>query len=247
MDGANLNAIMGKVRPADTGVDVMHFNLHKTFSTPHGGGGPGAGPVGVAPALVPFLPRPVVERDGDRFRLDHDRPQSIGKMRSFFGNYGILIRAFTYVLEMGGAGLTQATEMAVLNANYVRAKLGDIYPPSHPHEATLHECVLTGVPLKKETGASTLHVAKRLMDHGFHPPTVYFPLIVHEALMIEPTESEPPEEIDRFIGAMRFIAAEAKENPELVQSAPHLTGLRRLDETKAARKPRLRYTPVEPK
>lgn len=246
-DGANLNAIVGKARPGDFGFDIVHLNLHKTFATPHGGGGPGAGPVGVAPALVPFLPRPVVERDGDRFRLDHDRPQSIGKMRSFFGNYGILIRAFTYVLEMGGAGLTQATEMAVLNANYVRAKLGDIYPPSHPHEATLHECVLTGVPLKKETGASTLHVAKRLMDHGFHPPTVYFPLIVHEALMIEPTESEPPEEIDRFIGAMRFIAAEAKENPELVQSAPHLTGLRRLDETRAARKPRLRYTPPETK
>jgi glycine dehydrogenase subunit 2 len=244
MDGANLNAIMGKVKPAEVGVDVMHFNLHKTFSTPHGGGGPGAGPVGVVERLVPHLPRPTVEKDGDRYRLDHDRPASIGRVRSFYGNFGVLIRAFTYIRELGGPGLTRATEMAVLNAGYLRARLGAVFPPSHEAD-TLHETVFSGRALKKDTGVSTMDVAKRLMDHGFHPPTVYFPLIVPEALMIEPTETEPPEELDRFCDAMLHIATEAKESPDTVRAAPWQVGLRRLDETRAARQPRLRWTPSE--
>ena len=244
MDGANLNAIMGKVRPGELGVDVMHFNLHKTFSTPHGGGGPGAGPVGVVERLVPHLPRPTVEQDGDRFTLDFDRPESIGRVRSFYGNFGVLVRAFTYIRELGGEGLTQATEMAVLNANYIRARLKETFGPSHDVD-TLHETVFTGKPLKKETGIVTMDVAKRLMDHGFHPPTVYFPLIVPEALMIEPTETEPPEELDRFCDAMVHIHAEAHQSPETVHAAPLQVGLRRLDETRAARKPRLRWTPPE--
>ena len=250
LDGANLNALMGKVRPGEIGVDVMHFNLHKTFSTPHGGGGPGAGPVGVVESLVPFLPVPTVEREdasgepgkGPIYRLDFARPRSIGRVRSFYGNFGVLVRAFAYIRELGGPGLTQATEMAVLNANYVRARLKDLWPPSHEAD-TLHETVFSGKGLRKETGVATLDVAKRLMDHGFHPPTMYFPLIVPEALMIEPTESEPPDELDRFCDAMRHIHGEAATDPELMHGAPHQTGLGRLDETRAARKPRLRYTP----
>ena len=246
MDGANLNALMGKVQPGRMGVDVMHFNLHKTFSTPHGGGGPGAGPVGVVDALSPFLPVPTVERAGEdpdaTYRLDFDRPQTIGRVRSFYGNFGVLVRAFTFIRELGAAGLTEATEMAVLNANYLRARLKDLWPPSHEAD-TMHETVFNGKPFKKETGVNTMDVAKRLMDHGFHPPTVYFPLIVPEALMIEPTESEPPAELDRFCDAMRHIHQEAQSAPDLVHQAPHQTGLRRLDETRAARKPRLRWTP----
>lgn len=244
MDGANLNALMGKVKPGEVGVDVMHFNLHKTFSTPHGGGGPGAGPVGVVDRLVPYLPRPTVERDGDGYRLDFERPQSIGRVRSFLGNFGVLVRAFTYIRELGGEGLTRATEVAVLNAGYIRARLAEAFPPSHDAD-TLHETVFSGKELKKATGVNTMDVAKRLMDHGFHPPTVYFPLIVPEALMVEPTETEPPEELDRFCDAMLHIFAEAETDPETVHGAPHQTGLRRLDETRAARKPRLRWTPAE--
>ncbi len=244
MDGANLNAIMGKVKPGDLGVDVMHFNLHKTFSTPHGGGGPGAGPVGVVERLVKHLPAPTVEKRDGGFTLDYDRPDTIGRVRSFYGNFGVLIRAFTYIRELGGEGLTEATEMAVLNANYLRARLKDLFPPSHDVD-TLHETVFTGKPLKKETGVIGMDVAKRLMDHGFHPPTVYFPLIVPEALMIEPTETEPPEELDRFCEAMAHIHAEAKTSPETVHAAPLQVGMRRLDETRAARKPRLRWTPPE--
>ena len=240
MDGANLNALMGKFRPGDAGVDVMHINLHKTFTTPHGGGGPGAGPVAVAPALEPYLPVPMVEKDGDRYRLDDDRPKSVGRLRSFYGNWGMFVRAYTYIREMGGEGLTQATEMAVLNANYLRARLRETFPPAYDR-ACMHEVVVSDKRLKKETGVTTLDVAKRLIDYGFHPPTVYFPLIVPGALMIEPTETETPETLDEFADAMIAIAGEAKENPELVKTAPHETGIRRLDETRAARQLKLRW------
>jgi glycine dehydrogenase subunit 2 len=241
MDGANLNALMGKFRPGDAGVDVMHFNLHKTFSTPHGGGGPGSGPVGVAAAVAPFLPVPLVERDEKGYHLDHQRPKSIGRMRSFYGNFAMLVRAYTYVKEMGGAGLTKATEMAVLNANYLRARLEQAFPVAFEGPC-MHEVVLSDKQLKKETGVQTLDVAKRLMDFGFHPPTVYFPINVPGAIMIEPTETEPPEELERFAEAMLAIAAEAKASPAVLHEAPTRTLVRRLDETRAARTPRLRWT-----
>lgn len=242
MDGANLNALLGKVRPGAAGVDVMHFNLHKTFTTPHGGGGPGCGPVGVGKVLAPFLPVPTVEKQGDRYVLEFDRPMSIGRMRSFFGNFGMMVRAYTYIREMGGEGLTQATEMAVLNANYLRALLKDTYTLAS-EKPSMHEVVVTDKRLKKETGVQTLDVAKRLMDYGFHPPTVYFPLVVPGALMIEPTETESKETLDEFADAMIGIAAEAQRDPELLKSAPHNTALRRLDETRAARTPTLRWVP----
>ncbi len=245
MDGANLNALLGKVRPGDTGIDVMHFNLHKTFTTPHGGGGPGCGPVGVVPALVPFLPRPTIEKNGTGYTLDYDRPQSIGRLRSFIGNFGMMVRAYTYIREMGGAGLTQATEMAVLNANYLRARLKDTYPLAS-EKPSMHEVIVSDKRLKKETGVQTLDVAKRLMDYGFHPPTVYFPLVVPGALMIEPTETENKETLDEFADALLEIAEEAKRDPEMVKHAPHLTALRRLDETRAARHPRLRWIAPAP-
>jgi glycine dehydrogenase subunit 2 len=242
MDGANFNALLGKVRPGDTGVDVMHINLHKTFTTPHGGGGPGAGPVGVGERLVPYLPTPTVELREGRYTLDFDREKTIGRLRSFLGNYGMFVRAYTYIREMGGAGLTQATEMAVLNANYLRARLRDAY--TLPYEKpSMHEVVLSDKRLKKETTVQTLDVAKRLMDYGFHPPTIYFPLVVPGALMIEPTETESKESLDEFADAMLSIAAEAARDPELVHGAPHNTALRRLDETRAARQPKLRWVP----
>jgi len=248
MDGANFNALLGKVRPGDSGVDVMHINLHKTFTTPHGGGGPGSGVVGVGDKLVPFLPAPMVEKDPDgRFRLDYDRPKSIGRMRSFFGNFGMFVRAYTYMRELGGPGLTHATEMAVLNAGYVRALLEDVYPLAYARPS-MHEVVFTDKKLKKETGVQTLDVAKRLIDYGYHPPTIYFPLpaVTHGAgaLMIEPTETETPETLEHFAAAMRAIADEAARDPETVKSAPHQTALRRLDETKAARHPKLRWRPA---
>ncbi len=243
MDGANLNALLGKFRPGDAGVDVMHINLHKTFTTPHGGGGPGAGPVAVAAALEPFLPRPTVEKRGDRFTLEYDRPKSVGRLRSFFGNWGMFVRAYTYIRELGGEGLTRATELAVLNANYLRARLEHEYPVACTRRS-MHEVVFSDKRLKKETGVQTLDIAKRLMDHGYHPPTVYFPLIVPGALMIEPTETESPETLDQFADALLAIAEEARRDPERVKSAPHSTGLRRLDETRAARKPRLRWRPA---
>jgi glycine dehydrogenase subunit 2 len=248
MDGANFNALLGKVRPGASGVDVMHINLHKTFTTPHGGGGPGSGVVGVGDKLVPFLPTPTVERDpkhDGNYRLDYDRPQSIGRMRSFFGNFGMFVRAYTYMRELGGPGLTQATEMAVLNANYIRALLQDIYPLAY-ERPSMHEVVFTDKKLKKETSVQTLDVAKRLIDFGYHPPTIYFPLpaVTHGAgaLMIEPTETETPETLEHFAASMRAIAEEAAKDPEKVKSAPHQTALRRLDETKAARHPKLRWT-----
>ncbi len=245
MDGANFNALLGKVRPGEI-VDVMHINLHKTFTTPHGGGGPGSGVVGVSAALEPYLPAPTVEKNGEGgYRLDYARPKSIGRMRSFIGNFGMLVRAYTYIRELGGPGLTQVTEMAVLNANYVRARLKDTYSLAYD-KPSMHEVVLTDKKLKKETGVQTLDVAKRLMDFGYHPPTIYFPLPAVTggagALMIEPTETETPETLDSFCDAMNAIAEEAHRDPEIAKSAPHQTAMRRLDETQAARHPKLRWT-----
>jgi glycine dehydrogenase subunit 2 len=248
MDGANLNALLGKVRPGEAGVDVMHINLHKTFTTPHGGGGPGSGVVGVVSKLEPYLPTPTVEKapgaDG-KYRFEYNRPKSIGRLRSFFGNFGMFVRAYTYIRELGGPGLTHATEMAVLNANYIRAKLADVYSLAYD-KPSMHEVVFTDKKLKRDTGVQTLDVAKRLMDFGYHPPTIYFPLPAVTggagALMIEPTETETPETLDAFCDAMRAIAVEAKEDPEIAKNAPHGTALRRLDETRAARQPKLRWT-----
>lgn len=232
LDGANFNAFVGKVRPADLGADVMHMNLHKTFSTPHGGGGPGAGPVGVVSRLVPFLPTPTVERQGDMYYLDENRPSSIGRMRTFFGNYGVLVRALTYILSYGSQ-IHQVAENAVLNANYIRKKLEPFYHLKYD-APSYHEVVFSD---KAQTakGVHNIDIAKRLMDYGFHPPTMSFPLIVPGALMIEPTESEPIEEMDAFIDAMIAIAKEADETPDLVRGAPHTTVIGRLDEAAAAR------------
>jgi glycine dehydrogenase subunit 2 len=239
-DGANLNSFVGIARPGDMGIDVIHSNLHKTFSTPHGGGGPGAGPVGVSESLVPFLPTPTVERAEDgSFYLDHDHPDSIGRMRAFNGNFNVLVRALTYMRSMGPQGLRRIAQLAVLNANYIRARLKGAY--HLPYDApSLHEVVFSDknqLPYE----VHTLDIAKRLMDYGFHPPTIYFPLIVAGALMIEPTESEPKEELDAFCEAMLAIAREAEERPELVRTAPHTTPVRRLDEARAARTPVLRW------
>jgi glycine dehydrogenase subunit 2 len=237
-DGANLNALMGVARPGDMGIDVMHFNLHKTFSTPHGGGGPGSGPVGVVESLVPFLPKPVVVKDGDQFRLDADRPQSIGSLLAFNGNFGVMVRAYAFIRTMGAAGLKRASEMAVLNANYIRARLEGTYDLPYK-KRSLHEVVFSDKNL--EGGCHTLDVAKRLIDYGYHPPTIYFPLVVRGAIMIEPTESESLETLDEFCDAMIAIAGEARDNPDLLHSAPSLTRVRRLDETTAARKPKLKW------
>lgn len=238
-DGANANAILGKARPGDMGFDVVHFNIHKTFSTPHGGGGPGSGPVGVKEHLREFLPVPIVGKDGDRYFLDYDIENTIGKVKDFYGHFGILVRAYTYILTMGRDGLKKASEMAVLNANYVLSKLKDEYylPIDTIYK---HEFVLGG--LKGDLSeVTTFDVAKRLLDFGFHPPTVYFPLIIKEALMIEPTETESLETLDEFIDAMLKIAQEAKEDPDMLKGAPHDTIVRRPDETKAARKPIVTY------
>ncbi|HJZ85361.1 MAG TPA: aminomethyl-transferring glycine dehydrogenase subunit GcvPB [Polyangia bacterium] len=246
MDGANLNALLGRFRPGDHGVDCLHINLHKTFTTPHGGGGPGAGPVAVGKVLEPFLPVPLIERTQSGYRLDSDRPHTIGRVRAFLGNFGMHVRAYTYLRDMGAAGLARASELAVLNANYIRAQLTPVYglPFDRP---CMHEVVLSDRKLERETGVKTLDVAKRLMDYGFHPPTIYFPLPQvlggAGALMIEPTETETPETLDQFCAAMSAIWREAHETPELVKGAPHETPLARLDETRAARKPKLRWTP----
>jgi glycine dehydrogenase subunit 2 len=241
-DGANLNAIMGIVKPADLGFDVMHFNLHKTFSTPHGGGGPGAGPVGVSSRLAAFLPGPIaVKESGPRFRLDWPE-HSVGRMKAFYGNFGVLVRAYTYIRSLGAEGLREVSETAVLNANYLRVKLQDTYPLAIDR-VCMHEFVLAGPPPDAE-GVHTMDIAKRLMDYGHaHPPTVYFPLIVPEAMMIEPTETESQETLDQFIADMAQIAEEARTHPELLHSAPHHTPVRRLDEVRAARQPILRYQP----
>lgn len=243
MDGANMNALVGKTRPGDFGVDVMHLNLHKTFSTPHGGGGPGSGPVACKRMLEPFLPIPVVREEANgTLHLDYERPQSVGRVRMFYGNFGMFVRALAYILANGPDGLRQTTEDAVLNANYVRKNLEDLYelPYKTP---TLHEVVFSD-RRQAQRGVKTGDVAKRLIDYGFHPYTTSFPLIVPGALMIEPTESESKEELDLFIDAMRQIAREADENPQLVVDAPHETRISRLDETTAARKPVLRWKPL---
>lgn len=240
-DGANSNAIMGITRPGDMGFDVVHLNLHKTMSTPHGGGGPGAGPVGVKSKLIPFLPKPIVSRhpDGSYF-WDNDRPQSIGRVKAFYGNFGILVRAYTYIRSYGPDGLRRVSEIAVLNANYMMHRLAPHYEVAYPGLCK-HEFVLSGRKLK-QYGVRTLDVAKRLLDFGYHPPTIYFPLNVEECIMIEPTETESKETLDGFIDTMIQIAKEAESNPELVINAPYSTIVKRLDETTAARKPVLNCT-----
>ncbi len=238
LDGANMNALMGVAKPGHMGVDVIQLNLHKTFSTPHGGGGPGSGAVGVSARLEPFLPTPVVEKEGDRFRFDFDRPQSIGRVKAYYGNFLTLVRAYTYICTLGGPGLTEASRTAILHANYIRAGLRGVYdlPFDRP---CMHEVVFTDRWQKSRHDVTTLDIAKRLIDYGFHPPTVYFPLVVAGALMIEPTETESKASLDGFIEAMRRIAEEAAREPQTVKGAPHSTRLRRLNETRAAREPRL--------
>lgn len=241
-DGANLNAVMGYSNPAIMGFDVCHINLHKTFSTPHGGGGPGAGPVGVVAKLKDYLPKPTIEFDGEKYYRNYDMPDSIGKVRSFSGNFGVLVKAYAYILMLGKS-LKTATGDAVLNANYLREQLKDVYDIAYP-EKCMHEFVICGEK-QKEQGSSTLHIAKRLMDYKIHPPTIYFPLIVHEAMMIEPTETESKERLDEFVEVMKKIAGEVETNVELVNSAPHSAPVKKIDETLAARKPNLKYKETE--
>lgn len=238
-DGANLNAVLSKARPGDMGFDVVHLNLHKTFSGPHGGGGPGSGPVGVKKQLIPFLPKPVVTKKGEQYVLDHERPQSIGRVKPFYGNFGVNVRAYTYIRSMGPDGLKAVTEYAVLNANYMMRRLAPYFDLPYDRHCK-HEFVLSGKRQKK-LGVRTLDMAKRLLDFGYHPPTIYFPLNVEECMMFEPTETESKETMDAFIETMIRIAKEAEGNPEIVQEAPHTTVVGRLDETTAARKPVLRY------
>jgi glycine dehydrogenase subunit 2 len=238
-DGANLNAVCGISRPGDMGFDIVHINLHKTFSQPHGGGGPGGGPIAVRGVLEPYLPVPAVVRHGDRFRFDHDRPKSIGKVRGFAGPFGVFVRSYAFMRSWGPA-LEEMSEVAVLNANYLLARLQDAYELPYDR-LCMHEFVLSARRLKREHGISALDVAKRLMDYGFHPPTIYFPLVVQEALMIEPTETEAKETLDAFADAMLAIAREAAEEPEVVKSAPHGRPVGRLDEVKAAKRAIVRY------
>lgn len=236
-DGANLNPLLCKVRPGDTGFDIVHINIHKTFSTPHGGGGPGAGPVGVCEKLAGFLPVPRIVFDKMRYRLDYDKPDSIGKIGGFYGNVGVLLRAYAYILSLGREGLEEAAEISVLNANYLMKKLKGIKGLALPYDSDKlrkHECVLSAKPLRNATGVSALNVAKRLLDYGMHAPTVYFPQIAEEALMIEPTETVEKEELDRFVGAMRKISEEAYTDPSTVLAAPHNTAVSRLDEVQAS-------------
>ncbi len=237
-DGANLNALMGIARPGDMGIDVMHFNLHKTFSTPHGGGGPGSGPVGVSAELAPYLPGPMVVKEDKQFALAQDNPDSIGRLVAFYGNVGIMVRAYTYILSMGGSGLKHASQMAVLNANYIRARLEGSYHLPYKNRS-LHEVVFSDQDLGG--GCHTIDVAKRLIDCGYHPPTIYFPLVVKGAIMIEPTETESQEILDEFCDAMIAIAKESHQEPSLLKNAPQRTKVRRLDEATAARKPKLRW------
>jgi glycine dehydrogenase subunit 2 len=251
-DGANLNAVMGRARPGDMGFDIVHYNLHKTFTQPHGGGGPGAGPIAVSDRIEPFLPRPqVVRREGENgsgpyFDLDFDRPQSIGRLRGFQGNYGVFVRSYAYILSLGADGLKEASETAVLNANYLLARLkedgiGEQLPVAYDR-LCMHEFVLSGAPMKRNLGIRTTDLAKRLLDHGFHPPTVYFPLVVDEALMVEPTETETKETLDAFADAIAEILREAAEDPEIARGAPYTTPVRRLDEARAAKHPVIRQS-----
>jgi glycine dehydrogenase subunit 2 len=238
-DGANLNAVCGISRPGDMGFDIVHINLHKTFSQPHGGGGPGGGPIVVRDKLEPFLPVPAVVRDGERFRLDHDRPKSIGKVRGFTGPFGVFVRSYAYIRSYGPR-LREMSEVAVLNANYLLARLRDAYDLPYDRLA-MHEFVLSARSLKREHGITALDVAKRLMDYGFHPPTIYFPLVVPEALMVEPTETEAKETLDEFVDAMLAIAREAADDPELLREAPHARPVKRLDEVLAAKRAIVKY------
>jgi len=241
-DGANTNAVMGRSRPGDMGFDILHFNTHKTFSTPHGGGGPGAGPVAVRAALERFLPVPVIAETPDgRLRWDYDRPESIGKVRTFYGNFGVLVRAYAYIRALGGSGLKRVSDMAVLNANYVLEGIRDLFDVPYDRRA-MHEFVVSGDPLKRY-GLRTLDVAKRLLDYGVHPPTTYFPLIVSEALMVEPTETESRESLDLVIAALRAVMQDAATDPELLKEAPRTMPVRRLDEVRAVRDPVLRQPP----
>jgi glycine dehydrogenase subunit 2 len=239
MDGANMNVLVGECRPGEMGVDVIHINLHKTFSTPHGGGGPGAGPVGVKKNLEPYLPVPIIERKGDTLCTSFDRPQSIGRVRSFYGNFLVIVKALAYILSLGPDGLREVSEIAVLNANYIRKSLEEEYHLKYK-TPTLHECVFSD-KYQKEYGVSNIDIAKRLIDFGVHPPTMSFPLIVAGALMIEPTETESKRDLDLFIEAMKQIAREALDNPEILKEAPHNAYVRRLNETQAARNPVLRW------
>jgi glycine dehydrogenase subunit 2 len=241
LDGANMNALLGVAKPGHMGADVLQFNLHKTFSTPHGGGGPGAGPVAVTRPLADYLPVPRVVRGEQGYVLREDFPKSIGRIRAFHGNFGMLVRAYAYMISLGGDGMRRATQMAILNANYVRKRLEDVLELAYD-EPCLHECVFSDSTLEP-LGVETLDLAKRLLDHGFYAPTIYFPLIVSGAIMIEPTESETRETLDEFVAAVRSIVAEARERPERVKSAPHRTRVSRLDEVRAARQPRLRWKP----
>jgi glycine dehydrogenase subunit 2 len=242
-DGANLNAVMGVTRPGEMGFDIVHFNLHKTFTQPHGGGGPGSGPIAVSERIEPYLMNPRIARTEAGFDLEHDHPKSIGRLRGFQGNYGTFVRAYAYVCSLGADGLAEASEVAVLNANYLKARLaavaGEYLPPAYERICG-HEFCLSGAPMKRALGISTLDLAKRLLDHGYHPPTVYFPLLVEEALLFEPTETETKETIDAFAAAIGAILEEAAADPEIARTAPHTTPVRRLDEAGAARRPIIR-------
>ena len=241
LDGANLNAFLGRVRPADFGVDLMHFNLHKTFSSPHGGGGPGSGPVGASEKLSAYLPVPMVERSGEGYFLDYNREHSIGKVRSFYGNIDVILKAYCYLRILGEEGLKEVSTNAVLNANYLRERLKKTFEVPYSQERSLHEFVISLKEMKSKTGVTAGDMAKRLLDFGYHAPTMYFPLIVAEALMIEPTETEPKETLDEFVLAMEQIYQEAREKPEYVKEAPHNLPIRRLDEVKAARELKVRW------
>jgi glycine dehydrogenase subunit 2 len=239
-DGANLNGVVGVARPGDMGFDLVHVNLHKTFSTPHGGGGPGSGPVGVKAHLLPFLPMPLVVKKEEQYTFDYDRPLSIGKAKNFYGNFGVIVKAYAYIKALGGEGLKDACQNAVLNANYMRHQLREDY--NIPLDRLCkHEFIINSKKQADPHGISTMDIAKRLIDYGYHPPTVYFPLIISEAMMIEPTETESKERMDDFIAAMKSIAKEAKETPELLLGAPHNAVIRRVDEVKAARKPVVKW------
>jgi glycine dehydrogenase subunit 2 len=255
-DGANLNAVMGISRPGDMGFDIVHYNLHKSFTQPHGGGGPGAGPIAVSDRIEPFLPRPQVVRRGHEgngsqplYDLDYDRPKSIGKMRGFQGNFGVFVRSYAYICSLGASGLREVSELAVLNANYLRARLAEPgigeYLPIAFDRHCMHEFVLSGRGARDQLGIKTLDIAKRLLDHEVHPPTVYFPLLVDEALMIEPTETEPKERLDHFVEVVRSILAEAAQDSSIAQNAPYTTPVRRLDEAGAAKRPVVRQAPPE--
>lgn len=241
LDGANLNALLGIIKPGDIGFDIVHFNLHKTFSTPHGGGGPGSGPVGVKKELEKYLPVPRIVEENGKLRFSYDFPHSIGKMHSFYGNFLVMIKAYAYILTMGREGLRKVAEDAILNANYLRKKIEDLFENPYRESPCMHEFVVSGENLKVKYGVRTLDIAKRLLDYGFHAPTIYFPLIVPEALMIEPTETESVETLDAFADTLRKIVKEAEENPDLLKNAPCKTPVRRLDETRANRAPVLRW------